>query len=118
MEKDYYYILGLKKGATLEEIKQAYRKLSKKFHPDLNPNDKYFEDRFKDIQEAYEYLSKNTKDNTSTSKSSNEIIQSDVKFAKASNIVAEDTILNSIVIGMAVIFVFCGFYAIYDLLLK
>jgi curved DNA-binding protein CbpA len=54
--KDYHYILGVPKHANQEEIKSAYRKLSKKFHPDLNDNDKFFEERFKDINEAYEYL--------------------------------------------------------------
>jgi hypothetical protein len=54
--KNYYYILGVKENASRQEIKNAYKKLSKKFHPDLNPNDKYFEDRFKEINEAYEHL--------------------------------------------------------------
>lgn len=54
--KDYHYILGVPKTATKKEIKAAYRKLSKKFHPDLNEGDKFFEDRFKDINEAYETL--------------------------------------------------------------
>lgn len=54
--KDYYYILGLNKTCTSTEIKEAYRKLSKKFHPDLNQGDKYFESMFRDIQEAYETL--------------------------------------------------------------
>lgn len=55
--KDFYYILGTDEGSSLIEIKEAYRKLSKKFHPDLNQNDKYFETRFREIQEAYETLS-------------------------------------------------------------
>ena len=54
--KDLYYILGLDSNCTLHEIKEAYRKLSKKFHPDLNQGDKYFENRFREIQEAYETL--------------------------------------------------------------
>src|ERR1017187_10015392 len=53
---EYYYILGLSENASKEAIKEAYRKLSKKFHPDLNEGDKYFEERFKEIQEAYEIL--------------------------------------------------------------
>lgn len=55
--KDYYYILGVARTASSEEIRQAYRKLSVKFHPDKNDGDKFFEDRFKEINEAYEALS-------------------------------------------------------------
>jgi DnaJ-class molecular chaperone len=54
--KDYYYILGINRIASTEEIKNAYRKLSKKFHPDTNNGDDFFADRFKEIQEAYETL--------------------------------------------------------------
>ena len=54
--KDFYYILGVNSNSTLDEIKEAYRKLSKKFHPDLNQGDAYFEDRFKEINEAFETL--------------------------------------------------------------
>ena len=59
--KDYYYILGLNKNATIDDIKKAYRKLSLKFHPDKNENDTFFTERFKEIQEAYEILSDNYK---------------------------------------------------------
>lgn len=55
--KDYYKILGVSKTATPEEIKKAYRKLARKYHPDLNPNDKEAEVRFKEINEANEVLS-------------------------------------------------------------
>jgi DnaJ-domain-containing protein 1 len=55
--KDYYYILGVDSNATDEDIKTAYRKLSKKFHPDANNGEPFFEERFKAIQEAYETLS-------------------------------------------------------------
>jgi curved DNA-binding protein CbpA len=54
--KDYYYILGVDSSASSEQIKQAYRKLSLKFHPDKNDGDPFFTERFKDIQEAYETL--------------------------------------------------------------
>ena len=56
-QQDYYEILGLKKGATPEEVKKAFRKLAVKYHPDKNPGDKKAEDRFKEINEAYAVLS-------------------------------------------------------------
>jgi DnaJ-class molecular chaperone len=56
MAKDYYEILGLKRGASAKEIKQAYRKLARKHHPDVNPGDKNAEERFKEINRAYEVL--------------------------------------------------------------
>ncbi|MCD8410488.1 J domain-containing protein [Tenacibaculum finnmarkense] len=58
---DYYKILGVEKSASLEEIKKAYRKLSLKFHPDKNNGDVFFENMFKQIQEAYEILSDSQK---------------------------------------------------------
>ena len=57
MAKDLYEVLGLTKTATDDEIKKAYRKLAKKYHPDLNPGDKTAEAKFKEINEAYEVLS-------------------------------------------------------------
>jgi DnaJ-class molecular chaperone len=54
--KDYYQILGVGKTATDKEVKQAYRKLARKHHPDVNPGDKTAESRFKEINEAYEVL--------------------------------------------------------------
>jgi DnaJ-class molecular chaperone len=54
--KDYYSTLGVAKTATEKEIKQAYRKLARKFHPDVNPGDKSAEAKFKEINEAYEVL--------------------------------------------------------------
>jgi curved DNA-binding protein len=56
-KKDYYQTLGVSKTATEKEIKQAYRKLAKKHHPDANPDDPTAETRFKEINEAYEVLS-------------------------------------------------------------
>src|SRR5436189_5042452 len=55
--KDYYKILGVDKKATEKEIRQAYRKLARKHHPDFNPGDKSAEEKFKEINEANEDLS-------------------------------------------------------------
>jgi len=55
--KDYYKSLGVDRKASDDEIRKAYRKLAKQYHPDYNPNDKQAEDRFKEINEAYEVLS-------------------------------------------------------------
>ena len=56
-EKDYYAVLGVTSGATQDQIKRAYRKLAKKWHPDANPGDKSAGERFKGITEAYAVLS-------------------------------------------------------------
>ena len=55
--KDYYSIMGVSRGATEKEIKQAFRKLARKYHPDINPGDKSAEQKFKEINEAHEVLS-------------------------------------------------------------
>jgi curved DNA-binding protein len=60
-KRDYYEVLGVKKTATEEEIKKAYRKLAMKHHPDRNPGNKQAEERFKEINEAYAVLSDKTK---------------------------------------------------------
>ncbi len=60
-QKDYYGTLGVKKAATAEEIRKAFRKLARKYHPDVNPGDKKAEDKFKEISEANEVLSDDKK---------------------------------------------------------
>lgn len=57
MAKDYYKVLGVDRNASASDIKKAYRKLARKYHPDLNPGDKQAEAKFKEIQEAYSVLS-------------------------------------------------------------
>ena len=59
--RNYYELLGVKRDATPDDIKQSFRRLARKYHPDLNPGDKAAEEKFKDISEAYEVLSDKSK---------------------------------------------------------
>ncbi len=59
--KDYYKVLGVPKNASEKDIKSAYRKLARQLHPDVNPNDKQAQEKFKDVNEAYEVLSDSEK---------------------------------------------------------
>lgn len=59
--QDYYELLGVERGASADDIRKAYRRLARKHHPDLNPGDKSSEDKFKQVQEAYDILSDDKK---------------------------------------------------------
>jgi DnaJ-class molecular chaperone len=61
IKKDYYEILGVSRKASFKDIRHAYRKLARKYHPDLNPGDKSSEEKFKQVQQAYEVLSDSAK---------------------------------------------------------
>src|SRR5438552_19180342 len=57
MAEDYCAMLGVSRGASQDDIQKAYRKLARKYHPDMNPDDKSAQKKFKDVQQAYDVLS-------------------------------------------------------------
>src|SRR5260221_7066581 len=63
-KKDYYELLGVSRKASAKDIRTAFRKLARKYHPDLNPGDKSSEEKFKQLQEAYDVLSDSKKRRT------------------------------------------------------
>ncbi|AGS33265.1 molecular chaperone with C-terminal Zn finger domain protein [Candidatus Nasuia deltocephalinicola str. NAS-ALF] len=83
--KDYYKILGLSKEASIDDIKMSYKKLAMKYHPDRNPNDPKSEEKFKDIKEAYEFLTnKNASKNNIGSMNVNNMNFSDFSNSESS----------------------------------
>src|SRR3954463_3001827 len=61
MAEDYYSTLGVSRGASQDDIQKAYRKLARKYHPDMNPDDKAAQKKFKEVQQAYDVLSDDKK---------------------------------------------------------
>jgi len=84
--KNYYQVLGLEEGATLEEIRAAYKQYALHFHPDKHGGDPFFKERFIEIQEAYEYLINNYGDDDSSQKE-HELCNEDITLECSEKIV-------------------------------
>jgi len=85
MLKNYYQILGLNPNASAEEIKKAYRLYATKFHPDKQSNDKFFEEKFKEVKEAYDILSDEKKRADYDLKFNKENFKQEYKYSSTSN---------------------------------
>lgn len=127
--KEYYSRLFLKNGASQDEVKKAYRKLVKKFHPDKNESSDEYTEEFKQIQEAYDKLmahfnrnksqtkqphhtyKESTKSKSSTSKNT-DVATSEAKYAEAIEEVPNDILYNVIMYTLIGLFVLSGIYAI------
>lgn len=92
MPKNYYEVLGVSRTASQEEIKKAYRRLARQYHPDLNPGDKAAEAKFKDAAEAYETLSNPELRKEYDEKSSGETVEkpSQKKSEASSDVFTQD----------------------------
>lgn len=83
-KRDYYEVLGVDKNASADDIKKAYRKKAKQYHPDLNPGDKEAEAKFKEANEAYEVLSDEQKKLVMTNTVMQELTRTSVQAVAAS----------------------------------
>jgi hypothetical protein len=88
--RDYYKVLGVEKTAPQEEIKKAYRRLAKKYHPDTNPGNKQAEDKFKEINEAYEVLEMRTNGKNMTPSGKTRILTTDTTLIPRSTVFKEE----------------------------
>ena len=94
--RDYYEILGVKKDASQEEIKKSYRKLAKKYHPDANPGDNKAEEKFKEINEAYEVLGNEDKRKNMISSEINLIFPTDLILIRRNMVLEQEMAVTSI----------------------
>ena len=121
--KEYYQRLFLNDGASIDEVKKAYRKLVKKFHPDKNQESNEYTEEFKLIQDAYEKLvdflekSKKTQtvstmtEKTEPSSSGGGLVKSEAKYAEKGDEKRDETFMNVFMPILVALFIVCGFYA-------